>query len=300
MKYPKIRYPSDTDGLYEEGYIHVVEKLDGGNFRFMYDGEQLHFGTRNNMYSDIENVPKMFKPVVDYIFKTINMEELKTFYEGYWFYGEAMVPHTISYDRDETPLFIGFDVYHPERERFLTLIGMEWAFTQLGFETAPVVMSFTHDDWPDNIETPVSEYRTPRPEAEKEIDRKGLAEGVVIRNDNSGARTKIVRDDFKEKNKATFGGDYQPSEAEKFVAEYVTEARIKKHAYKLRDEGHYDNIKMQMMERLPKRVLSDVFEEHGWEILCSNYDLDTDTRGNIRSEASSKCATVLKMMCNEL
>lgn len=302
MKYPKIRYPSDVDDLLEDGTINVVEKLDGGNFRFKYEDGVMYYGTRNHIYTDIDDVPKMFKPVVKYIEETIDWEVLTEKMPGVWHYGEAMVPHTLSYDRENTPLFIGFDVYVPNSDYWLRYRAAKDVFDQLGFEMAPLVGSYDEPrELPSTIEVPVSEYRVPDPDKEREIDQLGLAEGVVIRNEASGARSKVVHPEFKERNAEVFGDSQEPmTDAQKFVREYVTKARIRKHAHKLIEQGHYDNMKMEMMERLPRRVLTDVMEEHAWEIFMSDYDLDSDARGSIRSETSQKCARVLKELCQQL
>jgi len=63
------------------------------------------------------------------------------------------------------------------------------------------------------------------------------------------------------------------------------------------DEGEYDRLQMPMMEDLPRRVLSDVMAEHGWELLTSDsieVTWDDDFKSEVRSKASRRCSRVLK------
>lgn len=55
------------------------------------------------------------------------------------FFGEAMTPHTLEYDRSSTPMFVGFDVYHEDDGRWLTQAEIERAFDTLDLPTTPVI-----------------------------------------------------------------------------------------------------------------------------------------------------------------
>ena len=79
---------------------------------------------------------------------------------------------------------------------------------------------------------------------------------------------------------------------------FVTEARIMKEAHKLVDEGEYDSLRMEMMEDLPRRVLQDIMEEEGWNLLRDEHnfkcEFDEHFKSSVRSKASRMCARTLK------
>jgi hypothetical protein len=59
---------------------------------------------------------------------------------------------------------------------------------------------------------------------------------------------------------------------------------------------------MEMMEDLPRRVIKDIFEEEGWNFICNQdnveIEMDNDTKSEIRSKTSKKCARILKEEVN--
>jgi hypothetical protein len=135
----------------------------------------------------------------------------------------------------------------------------------------------------DDITVPQSEYRD------------GKAEGVVITNTQVGVRAKLVTEEFKEKHRAPTSSKAERSDTEIVADSIITEARIEKTAHKLVDEGEWDNLQMAMMEDLPEAVIRDALtEEAGTIVMEHNYELDT---AEFRSAASSKCATVLRALC---
>lgn len=79
---------------------------------------------------------------------------------------------------------------------------------------------------------------------------------------------------------------------------YVTTARIEKIAHKLVGRGVFDELQMEM---LPAKVIEDVLSEEGWSIICDENGvvLDEDTKGEIRSETSQKCARTLQSMLQD-
>lgn len=321
-KYPKLKYPSHevNDGLLAEGELVIMEKLDGGNFRFKFYEGGLLCGTRNHvLHKDgvalpEEDFPKAFRHVLRYLYDIIDFEVLESIEDDLgelWFYGEAMHKHSIDYDAwmgqepavdDDVPNFVGFDIYAVEQETWLSWDETVEVYDRLGLTTPRVCERTPVEEFnAETFEIPQSEYRTPDPGAETDFHRLGLAEGVVIRNDHLGMKAKLVHPEFKEVNAEVFGEPKKAqSEASKFVATYCTTARIRKTAHKLVDdpEYEYEALCMEMMRDLPREVLVDIMAEEGWDIITNDIDLDVDTKGEVRNRTSKKCARFLKGSLN--
>jgi hypothetical protein len=317
-KYEKIRYPGEpeTDGWNRTGEVQFVEKIDGSNFRFKHypysEDKRLLFGSRNVLFHAHgepqyqENVPEMFHATIEYVRNNTDVYELAKIEEEeegpLWLYGESLFRHSVEYDFEgkypsgEMPNFLGFDIWKVEPWEWMDYDRMVETFDRIGLDTVPLVRRVDVEDLSEeHQEIPRSEYRTPDPRADNEFDRQGLAEGVVIRNDQTGVRAKLVHDEFQEKNAIDFESPGKATtEAGRFIATYVTEARIRKQAHKLVEEGEYEDLTMPMMEDLPQAVFKDVMKEEGWEIFQSDFDLSEDVRGEIRSRGSTKCARTLK------
>lgn len=324
-KYPKIKYPSHeaTDGLLAAGEVRFIEKYDGGNFRFRYKDGGLLMGSRNVEFSKqgdplpYEEVNKAFRHVHRYLYNEVDFDALERHHEAYEdglvFFGEAMHTHSIDYDawdgqepdiESDVPNFVGFDVFDRASGEFLDWDTCVDIYGDIGLRTAQVYQTVPVEDLTlsdlDEYEIPQSEFREPDPDTDTRFDRKGLAEGVVLRNDDTNVRAKIVHPEFKEKNAIAFEDKSKArTEAGKFIAQYVTTGRIRKHAHKIVDDPdtEYDDLEMSMMELLPRRVLTDIMEEEGWEILGNDIELTEDSKYEIRSKASKKCARILRKMC---
>lgn len=211
----------------------------------------------------------------------------------YTFFGENMVKHSLEYDWEEIPRFLGFDIYDHEKERYLTYSESYSLFNSLGLETAPIVDEIHVDEFDQDYEVPESEWRD------------GKAEGVVIINEDqeegnrSGfqTRAKLVTDEFIEKNKQEMGGGGRESvhDYEKIASKYATEARIRKQIHKMQDEGR--ELGMELMENqggstgLPMRVVEDIFIEECPEIVRSNHTINMK---KLRSKVAKKCVSILR------
>ena len=95
-KYPKVFAldKEETEGLLD-GELVIQEKIDGGNFRFMFkDGETI-FGSRTQVFDDDV---KQWQRVIKYIKQQTKGKKQK---EGVIFFGEAILRHTLNYDFDK-------------------------------------------------------------------------------------------------------------------------------------------------------------------------------------------------------
>jgi len=309
-KYPKLRYTNHEDSkpLFEEGEIIVQEKVDGANFRFTLeenldeayhtDSREFVFGSRNIAFKNGKDESKQFAAPISYLRETLARDTVlslqDTFAGKLTFFGEAMLPHTLSYNFGDVPAFVGFDVYNESTGMWLNRNHLEKCFTKLGLEVTPVIDTVPAREFDEyTITVPESEYGDVK------------AEGLAFKNYATQTFSKYVRPSFKEKNAQTFGKPkkHQETGAEKLNYTYITNARIRKTIHKLIDEGPWDSLQMEMMapkeghDGLPQAVIRDMAEEEGVEIFLSeSWDVDL---GEFRSLTSKRCARILRKMIDE-
>jgi chorismate mutase len=281
-KYPKIKRIGDSvnNGILESGYLYVQEKLDGANFRFTYDEEEdrIVFGSRNVEYWNEKDTDKAFEHAVEYIREQVDKEKMRDLGDLV-FFGEAMHEHTLDYDWESVPSFIGFDVYDQEEDVFWTPAEMELSFDALNLPTAPVVYDGIHESY-NNVEVPESVYRD------------GVAEGIVIKNIDTGQQAKVRSKDFKEKHggqSVSNPDEYEPDDSVVLARDFTTEARVLKMIHKYEDRGR--DIEMSIMEDLWRDIFEDIIEEEFETIFLGNYNIDTK---QFRSEVASITADVLQ------
>jgi ATP-dependent RNA circularization protein (DNA/RNA ligase family) len=236
--------------------IIVEEKFDGANMRFWKEDGKLIFGSRN--VNDIQN--KQFNKPMKYLRKTVNLSMID---EDLIYVGEAMLSHSITYDWDNLPGFIGFDVLHKDTGQPLNYKIAKEKFGELGLEFINILFEGTVKEFLDIDETKfleTSKYRTGKPE------------GFVIKNYsrlNQYGRplfAKVVNEEFSEKKKAKFGtAKIKKSDTPLAVKQFVTEARIRKIILKLTVEEGYE-LERPLMKHLIPAVIKDFLDEHIVEI----------------------------------
>ena len=275
-----------------EDDIIIEEKIDGGNFRFMINDGKIIIGSRSQQLTDNEgqdaNMNKMFLRCSNFVREKLKDKDLKLL-EKRIFYGENCVKHTMNYDWEKMPPYLGFDIYCLENEKFLAEKRM--FFEALDLPVVPLIkkckaseIKEINDDM-----VPISAYPFASSKDQK-------AEGIVFKNYNKQIFAKYVRDVFKEKNAEVFGGSPKYNKVDEtnnaeFVFRYCTNPRIDKMIFKLIDEGMVLDLKM--MAELPKRVLKDIYAEHWKEILESNWMLDFKS---IRKLVPKRCLAVLQQV----
>jgi hypothetical protein len=203
--------------------------------------------------------------------------------DGLWgpftFFGEAMHPHTLDYNWDKVPSFLGFDVYDHGLEQFLVFDNAEAVFEAIGLPVVPVVYEGPAEDFKD-LEAPDSQYHD------------GPAEGVVIVNEDTGQRAKYRSDKFKEMHGSQSVSDpdeYELDDSAVLARQFTTEARVLKMIHKYENRGR--TIEMSMMEDLWRDVFEDIIEEEFETIFLGRYDLNTK---DFRSEVAGITADVLQ------
>jgi hypothetical protein len=295
-KYKKIyRIGHDETIGVLEGNVYLQEKIDGGNFRFyVSENNKIIFGSRTQQLTSNEcedsNVAKNFKRVVEYIREQTKDIDLSN-YKNYIFYGEACFKHTINYDWENMPLFLGFDVFDTNLNLFLYPEISKEIFRELNLKFVPglgIKSNFNPELINDDL-VPESVYAL-----KSSIDKQ--AEGIVIKNYDKQIFAKYVRDKFKERNAEAFGGNPKYNKIDDtnnadFVFKYSTNPRIEKVIMKQINSGH--KLDMKLMGIIINGTYQDIIEEEWLEILNSNWKLDFK---NIRKLIAKRCIAVLNQM----
>jgi len=280
--------------------VIVQEKIDGGNFRFYVkeDGTLL-FGSRRQQLGDDEGkeifADKEFMKTIEFVQDKLSDIDMKD-YAKKIFYGESCHKHTLPYDWVKIPRFLLFDIFDLEQGEFVPYDEVVKTVEKLGFKMPQLVYDGKVNDLPEiNDEfVPQTEYPSPSSDVKQ-------AEGVVIKNQDNKLYAKYVRDEFKERNQKTFGGNSvkynktDDTDNVEFVHKYCTDARIEKVVYKLLDEGN--KLEMKLMGQLIKETYLDIIEENWKEILTSNWKLSFK---NIRKIIAKRCVQVLKKMMKNI
>ena len=243
--------------------ILCEEKVDGGCGCAWVEDYVVHFGSRNRDLT-LENDTKMFAGFQIQLHEHLNYLARKGIFlnPDYIYYFEWMAKHTINYTN--APFIIGFDIRlkrsinNSDTGLFLGREAREQEFNRLGIENVPLVWRGTVKELRElNIREliPKSKY----------FD--GFAEGLVIKNycrkhphGNHQLYAKIVRDEFKEDNRAVFGNvRNKNSDTSKIVEEFCTDARIRKAVLHFTDEG--EKLELKLMAKVPTYVIKDILKE---------------------------------------
>lgn len=299
-KYPNIKWLGHEDVIeilhYGDDFIFIEEKVDGGNGSFWLEEDGVHFGNRNRDLT-AENDVKFFTELQNKLRSHLaDMESQgEKINQDYFYYMEWMAKHTISYTN--APFVIGLDIRlkhsadSGEFGLFLAREGKEREFQRLGLEVVPLVWSGKVKELKklkiDDL-VPKSKY----------FD--GFAEGIVIKNYSRMSKmghhqlfAKVVRDEFKENNRAVFGNvKDKESDTEKIVERFVTDARIKKQIHILvNEEGK--TLSRALMQELPRRVIKDILIEEVTTIFneCTNINFK-----EMKQKVPKKCLRVIDEM----
>lgn len=270
-KFPKVRpigHP-DTRELNEPGEVHVLEKMDGANFRFARDGDRILFGSRNVVYRNEKDIANAFGHAVEFVRERVGPSDLMA---GVTYFAEAMHPHTLEYDWDTVPELLGFAIYDHAAEEWAEWPIVKGVFAAVDIPTVPEVGTIQTEALTSDYPIPESAYRD------------GNAEGVVFWHENT-ARAKLRSEEFKEKHDAPTAGPVDYEGHGVLVNQYCTETRIDKRIDDLLDEGH-DLGRELMGEGLPQAVSRDIFEEHAHEIVGLNETVDLK---DYRSLVAKRC-----------
>ena len=292
-KYNKIKVVGDSENkdIFSEPDDEIVieEKIDGSNFRFMIHKGNIIFGSRTQTLSpDIEHNGKSFERCINHVQECFNNldEDIKKNSEGKIFYGENCVKHTMSYDWNKIPIFLGFDILSVQSNQFLSYKNKKNLFDSWNLSTVPLIKISKVKEIIkiDDSIVPESKYYSPSTDDKH-------AEGIVFKNYDKQIFAKYIREKFKEKNRKVFGGNkkYAKTDDEYFSLYYCTNARIDKCIFKLINEDK--KLDMTLMGDLLNMVYRDIWEENWEEIAFSKKTINLS---NFKKLISKRCLEVLK------
>lgn len=290
-KYDKIKAIGHEDNkdifLNPDDEIVIEEKIDGGNFRFMIHEGKVILGSRTQEISEEAEGKhlKNFKRCCVFVKDNLKDKDLKLL-ERKIFYGECCIKHTLSYEWEEIPPFLGFDIYCLDNNTYQR--DKNILFKELDLPTVPHIKVCKASEIKEltDKDVPVSHYAP-------KSNPKQQAEGIVMKNYKTQIFAKYVREQFREEARDTFGGTvkYEETDDGKIVAKYCTNPRIDKCIFKMVDDGN--KLELPMMKILPKMVYEDIIEEQWKEIMHSNMKVDFR---NIRKLVTKRCLAVLKQV----
>ena len=257
----------------------------------MFKDGKIIFGSRNRQLTSNEGdettVQKQFRITLEYIKDKIKDIDLNKF-EGYIYFGEAMTKHTMSYDWNKIPRFLGFDIYDMKKDIFIN--NPEKIFKKLNLDFVHILFIKTAKECREwklcDSEIPITKYPP--------LSNPNLkSEGIVFKNYKKQIFGKYVREQFKEENAEAFGGTpkYEETDDGKITARFCTNARIEKFIFKFIDEG--DKLELAMMKRLPNIVSNDIWEENWREIVKKYQEIKPR---QIRKIVTKRCLSVLKQV----
>src|SRR3972149_3922981 len=286
-KYPKI-FTVGHEDINEllsnpEDDIFIEEKIDGGNFRFMVKDGKIIFGSRTQSIGDDQKeIGGNWKRCVEFIRNALKGKYF-TDMGHLIFYGECCVLHTIHYDFDKIPPYLGFDIYNIDKEVFINWNIAKEIFGALGLPVVPLINTCKAKDI-----TILTDADIP-----KSFYYSGQSEGIVLKNYNKQIFGKYVTNKFKEVNKEVFGSPkkWAKNDSERIVAVYCTNSRIDKLIFTLIDEGY--KLELSMMKYLPKRVIEDIYLENWRDICFSNWSVNFK---DVRKKTTNRCLHVLQQV----
>lgn len=288
-KYPKIKplgYEENKEMMTNPNDdIYIQEKMDGANFRFMITKDnRIVFGSRNrSIGNDTQEIGGNWRNCVQHIKDKCYQNMYLSSYQNYIFYGECMIKHSMEYNWNQIPIYLGYDVYDIIKHKFLKEEQARGIFKDLELDFVP-----THGIIPAFEASKLTEKDVPKSKYAEE-----QAEGIVLKNYNKQLMAKIVTAKFKEVNIATFGGSkkWATNDNDRIVAMYCTNPRIDKQIFQLKNTGY--KLELKMMEKLPIQVYKDIMEEHGNEILYSRYNIDF---AKLKKKITKRCLHVLQQI----
>lgn len=257
-KFDKIRRINKDEGasFKDDELVYVEEKIDGANFRVWIDEEKrIRFGSRTVEFK-LENNELFdgygaFQKAVDYI-RNIGKGE---FAEGYIYYFEAMIKHSLAYDFDKHPPAVLFDIYDIESDRYFERDILDNYSDKL--EVVPLLFTGKYKDMLDTI--PKSKYGNFE------------AEGFVIKPMHSSRdkhgnihRAKVVGEKFKEEKREVWGDSTCKESA--FAMRYATTGRIDKEIHKL-ETAKNEKVKPEWIPILTYNITKDICDEEFKKLL---------------------------------
>jgi len=305
-EYPKIFAlgSNENEGILTPGLeLWITEKVDGTNFRFMFRNGGIVYGTHHTDLGYIDQIPKthMHRVLAEIVESKVPVAELR---EGWVYFMEGFggaLKHTIAYPQPAS--LIGIDIWmwvtapafqgEESRGRLVRYELAKEEFERLGFGIVPLLYRGKEQWRPETLSALVG----------KSAFYEGKMEGIAIKGYDAlnkyGRQLmgKVVADEFKEANKATFG---QPGGSKKVYVEpqlleaYCRDARVRKKFHELLEGGVERSMKLVPV--LGKMVYDDMWEEHWRDFAYLAVRVDMK---DLRNLVYARVAKLLKILLLE-
>ncbi len=271
-QYPAIPpLENAPETLLATGHLWLLEKIDGAPLRFqLQESGLIRFGDRTRVYADADSIPDSYQHAVRYVREHLDRDALRRAVadvESVVFFGEATHRHTIEYDWERMPSFLGFDVWSAETETFRPPDATVGIFDHLGLESVPVVDREVRprDFDPGTYSIPDSAWYD------------GPAEGIIIRN-KTGDRAQLCHPECQDRT----GAKPVEAPAEALAREYATTARF--------------NTVATTLEAARKPVTTETLFDRVLESICREYhhQLDGVEMAAFRSELGALTQAYLR------
>jgi hypothetical protein len=258
-----LTLPKNTGAFLQGDIISITEKIDGANASIRYDKslDALRcFSSRNEL--DFSNQLRGFLPYVQGLDKVPFAQ-----YPNYIFFGEWLVSHSVTYEKENYNRWYLFSVYDSISTRWLPQNFVKDFAKRYGFSYVHELYYGEFISW----EHCISFANSPSYGEHQE--------GIVIKNQTALAEVrgphilKYVNPSFRETQRKNHQKKMEDpnklkekAEAEEYVRMIVTEARVMKIFHKLVDEGIIpEKFELKDMKivaiNLPKRVYEDCVKE---------------------------------------
>ena len=253
----------EVEGLLN-GTVYVFPKIDGTNGVIWYEDGEVKAGSRNRELTLDKDNAGFYK----WVLSQDNIRDFMSTHNNLVLYGEWLVPHTIKTYRENCwRKFYIFDV---------------------GVRTDNGIILLPYSNYKDELQRynleflpPLAIIKNPTIEKIKEyaegnfylMTDGNVGEGVVRKNysfyNRYGRQVwgKLVRNEFKEKHKSTFGTPVIEllTVEDKIVAEYVTQTLIDKEYEKIKvSEGGWQS---KFIPRLLQTVYYTLITEESWNFI---------------------------------
>ena len=266
-EYPPIPRAADApERLFEEGHLWVLEQIDGATLRVqLQEAGFLRFGDQSRVYDAPDAVPTPYRPAVRHVRRQLDREALRAAtddVESVVFFGVSTHRHTVAYDWDRIPPFLGFDIW--DGETFLTPGAVQRVLEELGLRPVNAL----------ERELPARDFHPDRYAVPDSAWYDGPAAGVVVRNKRGDRATLYHPSVAAADDSVPVDGS-----AEELAARYATRQRFERLATELDTQDEPVTV-----DSLQQRAIEDIAREHHRELSRATDPVDMDT---FRSEVGA-------------
>lgn len=249
--YPEVPSVSEAPAeLFERGHLWIDEHVAGVQLRFrLTEYETLQVGDDRRLYEPDE-IPLSHRHAVRHVRERLDREALRAAVEDETeivFFGRATVNRGVPYDWERLPSFLGFDIWHAGRERFLPVDAVENVYRRLGLRPINTLAKEVNvrDFDPREYEFPASEWYG------------GPVAGVTIRNKRGGC----ARRDNPAVKAQGDGADV-PESAVALARQLATDRRLSRVVRRLDSRGQpvaFDGVRERLFETIVREEYQRLF-----------------------------------------